>query len=114
LNTIGGRFVVITTPRPAWWSARYWRARTCNAVMHLRNWVLAPPFVMYSLTCLLPEAVTLLRHQGFAVAVHPGLFPGHFQQVRLVIGTMGDHRATDPRAAAALPPHDTCGRQRAP
>jgi ubiquinone/menaquinone biosynthesis C-methylase UbiE len=109
----GGRFVVVTTPRPAWWSARYWWARTFNAVMHLRNWVLAPPFVMYYLTFLLPEAVALLRHQGFAVAVHQGLFPGRFQQVRLVIGTLVDRRATDPGAPAALHTHDTCGRQSA-
>jgi SAM-dependent methyltransferase len=46
----GGRFVFVTSPRPPWHSARYWRARGFNAAMRIRNWVLPPPFVMYYLT----------------------------------------------------------------
>ena len=30
----GGRFVCVTTPMPALWSARYWCARGFNGVMH--------------------------------------------------------------------------------
>ncbi|HEY5871379.1 MAG TPA: class I SAM-dependent methyltransferase, partial [Candidatus Tectomicrobia bacterium] len=43
----GGRFVCVTTPRPPWWSARYWRARGFNALMHVRNGLRTPPFIMY-------------------------------------------------------------------
>jgi SAM-dependent methyltransferase len=101
--TPGGRFVCVTTPRPPWWSARYWRAQGFNALMHLRNRLRTPPFIMYYLTFLLPEAVALLRQQGFAVTVHEEVFPGRFQQVRLVIGTLTDH-ARGPRAVSTACP----------
>jgi SAM-dependent methyltransferase len=101
----GGRFVCVTTPRPPWWSARYWRAQGFNALMHLRNRLHTPPFIMYSLTFLLPEAIALLRQHGFAVTVHEKVFPGRFQQVRLVIGTLTD-RAMGPCTTSACPVSD--------
>lgn len=41
----GGRFVCVTTPMPALWSARYWCARGFNGVMHIRNRLLSPSCV---------------------------------------------------------------------
>jgi SAM-dependent methyltransferase len=84
----GGRFVCATTPMPALWSARYWCARGFNGVMHLRNRLLSPPFIMYYLTFPLPELVALLDKHGLSVDVHHGVFAGRFRQVRLVIGTL--------------------------
>jgi ubiquinone/menaquinone biosynthesis C-methylase UbiE len=101
----GGRFVCITTSRPPWWSARLWRARGFNAVMHLRNHVLAPPFIMYYLNLLVPELVTLLRQHGFAVTIHQNVFGGPYQHVQLVIGTLAD-RAPDTRARDGEPRGD--------
>jgi ubiquinone/menaquinone biosynthesis C-methylase UbiE len=84
----GGRFVCVTTPMPTLWSARYWCARGFNGVMHLRNRLLSPPFIMYYLTFSLPKMVALLGTHGFAVDVHHGVFAGRFRHVRLVIGTL--------------------------
>jgi len=41
----GGRFVFVTSEIPSWRSARYWRSRGFNAAMHVRNFLLSPPFV---------------------------------------------------------------------
>jgi ubiquinone/menaquinone biosynthesis C-methylase UbiE len=102
----GGRVVCVTTLRPPWWSARYWRAQGFNALMHLRNGLLSPPFIMYYLTFLLPEAVALLRQHGFAVTVYADVFPGRFQPVQLVIATLTD-RTRGPRTTSAWPVSDT-------
>lgn len=84
----GGRFIFVTTPMPSLWSKRYWFARSFNAVMHLRNAVLSPPFIMYYLTFLLSQAVALLSQHGFSIHVHQGMFTGRFRHVRLVIGIL--------------------------
>jgi ubiquinone/menaquinone biosynthesis C-methylase UbiE len=84
----GGRFLFVTAPLPSRWSRQYWLARGFNAVLHLRNILLSPPFTMYYLTFLLSEAVTLLGKHGFSVHVHHGMFAGHFRHLRLVIGVL--------------------------
>ncbi len=84
----GGRFVFVTAPLPSRWSRRYWLARGFNAVLHLRNVLLSPPFTMYYLTFLLSEAVALLGKHGFSVHVYHGMFAGHFRHLRLVIGVL--------------------------
>src|SRR5262249_26559718 len=61
----GGRFVFVTSCPPPCWSRRWVMSRLFNAAMHVRNAVLAPPFIMYYLTFLLPEVETLLRRYGF-------------------------------------------------
>jgi SAM-dependent methyltransferase len=63
----GGRFVFVTSYLPPVLSARYWLARGFNAAMHVRNLVVKPPFVMYYLTFLLPEARGLLEREGLIV-----------------------------------------------
>jgi ubiquinone/menaquinone biosynthesis C-methylase UbiE len=88
----GGRFVCVTTSMPALWSARYWCARGFNGVMHIRNRLLSPSFIMYYLTFPLPELVVLLDKHGFSVDVRHGVFAGRFGHVRLVIGTLAQRQ----------------------
>ena len=82
----GGRFVFVTTEMPPKWSKFYWLSRAFNAAMHLRNWVVKPPFIMYYLTFLLPEAKRLLEDGGFTVEVQQP-FHKPLQRLRLVIAT---------------------------
>jgi SAM-dependent methyltransferase len=84
----GGRFIFVTAPMPSLWSTRYWFARGFNTMLHLRNTVLSPPFIMYYLTFLLSEAVALLIQHGFSIHVHHGMFAGRFRHLRLVIGVL--------------------------
>jgi len=81
----GGRFVFVTSTMPPKWSQPYWFARLFNAAMHVRNWLIAPPFIMYYLTFLLPEVLELLRREGLEAEVRQLGFSGPFQQLRLVI-----------------------------
>ena len=83
----GGRFAFVTSCRPPPWSKRYWLARMFNAAMHLRNWLVAPPFIMYYLTFLLPEVEGLLRQQGLAVEIRELGLGAPLSHLRLVIAT---------------------------
>lgn len=67
----GGRFVFVTAERPPWHSRRALVSRGFNAVMRVRNALFDPPFVMYYLTFLLPEAERMLRWKGFSVESRP-------------------------------------------
>ncbi len=67
----GGRFVFVTAPPPSPKELRWWLAQGFNWTMRARNLVWRPPFVMYYLTFLLPEALRLLEEQGFRCEVHP-------------------------------------------
>lgn len=80
----GGRFVLVTGTMPPLSSRRYWFSRLFNAAMHVRNAVWRPPFVMYYLTFLLPQASVILREEGFEVAVVEGLFAPPFESFVLV------------------------------
>mgnify|MGYP001076084898 CR=1 FL=1 len=42
----GGRFVFVTSEMPPQWAKVYWFNRVFNEVMHLRNWLSKPPFIM--------------------------------------------------------------------
>jgi SAM-dependent methyltransferase len=81
----GGRFVFVTAERPPLWSPNYWWRRTFNAVMHVRNWLLSPPFIMFYLTFLLPRARTLLEAHGFQVELPEVAFASPFAEMRLVV-----------------------------
>ncbi len=70
----GGHFVFVTTPMPSMWSRGYWVSRGFNAAMHVRNALWSPPFVMYYLTFLLPEATEHLEDAGFEVRVVDEMF----------------------------------------
>lgn len=82
----GGRFAFITAARPSILSARFWLAHGFDAAMRLRNALLRPPFVMYYINFLLPEAEELLLRHGFSVEVKR-LSP----KLLLVIGTRQSH-----------------------
>ena len=82
----GGKFVFVTSKMPPRWSRAYWFARVFNATMHLRNWIIKPPFIMYYLTFLLPAVRTLLEEQGLDVEVRH-VFDTSLEQLRLVIAT---------------------------
>jgi len=83
----GGRFVFATTRRPPLFSLRHVVARAFNGAIHLRNLVHRPPFVMYSLTFLLPRVADLLEAAGFDVEVREGVFAPPFDPLALVIAT---------------------------
>jgi len=65
----GGHFLFVTGSMPSAASPGYWVARGFNAAMHVRNTLWSPPFVMYYLTFLLPDATSLLESAGFRVHV---------------------------------------------
>ncbi len=83
----GGRFVFVTSTMPPPWSLRYWVARGFNAAMHVRNLLVSPPFIMYYLTFLLPDARRLLEAHGFRVELPDAGFEGPWRALRLVVGT---------------------------
>ncbi|MCH2182957.1 MAG: class I SAM-dependent methyltransferase [Mariniblastus sp.] len=67
----GGRFAFITHRMPSRFSPVYWVARGFNGAMHLRNWLIRPPFIMYYLTFLWPDIQVKLEQAGFAVKAQP-------------------------------------------
>ncbi len=89
----GGRFVFLSAESPPVLSARYWASRAFNAAMRLRNAAIRPPFIMYYMRFLLPEAARLLEARGFSVDTRPLHPPGRSAGIRLVIGTL---RAASP------------------
>jgi ubiquinone/menaquinone biosynthesis C-methylase UbiE len=83
----GGRFVFVTTSMPSRTSPGYWLSRLFNGAMRVRNFLIAPPFIMYYLTFLLPEVEMLLRRAGLDVEVREMGFRGLWSGARLVIAT---------------------------
>ena len=83
----GGRFVFPTSYLPPFASRRRWLARGFNAAMHIRNFVLRPPFVMFYLTFLLPQVQTLLEQHGFDVRIEDGVFGAKYPEAKLVVAT---------------------------
>jgi ubiquinone/menaquinone biosynthesis C-methylase UbiE len=83
----GGRFVFVTSEHPSGFNRTVWIYRAFNFVMKVRNRLLKPPFVMYYLNFLLPEARERLEAVGFSVAVEPLEAEGPFSRMRLVTAT---------------------------
>jgi SAM-dependent methyltransferase len=83
----GGKFVFVTSYLPPLWSPVYWMARGFNAAMHVRNWLISPPFIMFYLTFLLPGVKTLLEAHGFEVEARAGAFKGMWSGLHLVTAT---------------------------
>lgn len=81
----GGCFVFVTSYRPALRSRAYWLARAFNGAMRLRNLLWRPPFIMYYLTFLLPEAAELFRRAGCTVEIAELPAIGLPAEYRLVI-----------------------------
>ncbi len=83
----GGRFVFVTTEVPPPTTAAWWAARGFNAVMHVRNALWKPQFVMYYLTFTWPGVRALLDAHGFDVEMERGVFPEPYRRALLVTGT---------------------------
>ena len=81
----GGRFAFLTTEMPPLWSPRYLLSRGFNAAMHVRNILKRPPFIMFYLTFLLPQARRLLEQHGFQVTVHDDAFSGRYRPLQVVV-----------------------------
>jgi ubiquinone/menaquinone biosynthesis C-methylase UbiE len=83
----GGRFVFVTAAMPPVTSPGYWMARAFNAAMHVRNFLVKPPFIMYYLTFLLPRARRLLERAGLVVEERPLALSRPLRGLRLVVAT---------------------------
>lgn len=79
----GGRFAIITSTRPPWWSWQLWAARGFNTAMWARNLLVRPAFIMYYLNFLLPQVEQQFAAAGLTPEVHP--LPG-FRHGKLLIG----------------------------
>jgi ubiquinone/menaquinone biosynthesis C-methylase UbiE len=80
----GGRFLFVTSYMPPTWTLRHWLARAFNGAMHVRNWLVSPPFIMYYLTFLLPQVRKWLEERGLEVEERP-LVIGPVREYRLVL-----------------------------
>jgi SAM-dependent methyltransferase len=67
----GGRFVFVTAPNPGPTRRAFWLGHGFNAIMHVRNRLIPPPFVMFYLTFPLDRAVALCRDAGLEPRVVP-------------------------------------------
>lgn len=83
----GGRFVFATGDAPRLSSPALWAARGFNAIMHVRNALLKPEFVMYYLTFLRARATALLDAHGFEVDVRRAVFAPPFDRLCLIVAT---------------------------
>jgi hypothetical protein len=68
--------------------------------MHVRNWLVHPPFIMFYLTFLVPDAKRLLVERGFAVEVRERIFAPPFQSACLVLATRLPEAEGPPRSTA--------------
>jgi len=83
----GGRFVFLTTPKPTPASPAFWLAHGFNTVMHVRNALMKPPFIMFYLTFTWPEVRPTLERHGFDVTARDGLVEGKLSRVVAVTAT---------------------------
>lgn len=82
-----GRFIFVTTDHPSVASMAFWRSYSFNFLIHIRNVLIKPPFIMYYLTFQLPKIKTQLEEKGFEVEIREGLFPKPFHTFKLVLAT---------------------------
>ena len=84
----GGRFIFLSHLMPPPASKSWLMARGFNAVMHLRNALLRPPFVMFYLTFTLERASDILGTQGFGLHIEaPFAGMEHIEAMRVVCAT---------------------------
>ena len=87
----GGCFMFITAPMPSKLSRAWIISRGFNAVMHIRNALYSPPFIMFYLTFTLERAQEVLQAQGFSLEVHAPYQGTPFESMRLVVATKPEH-----------------------
>jgi ubiquinone/menaquinone biosynthesis C-methylase UbiE len=81
----GGLFGFVSFPMPRPLSRPWLFGHGYNAVAHLRNLLVRPPFVMFYLTFTLEAAPRLLAEAGFEVAVERDRFPTPYEKAALVL-----------------------------
>ena len=87
----GGLFAFVTLPMPRPLSRRWLYGHGYNAIAHLRNLLVRPPFVMFYLTFTLEAAQRLLAGAGFEVEVERGCFPAPYREAALVLARRAPH-----------------------
>ena len=83
----GGCFLFVTGPMPPVASRAWWFSRTFNGIMHVRNALIKPPFIMFYLTFTLERAREVLERQGFTLDVRAPYEDTPYPAARLVIAT---------------------------
>lgn len=83
----GGRFIFVTSYRPAVLSKDFSFSYAFNAAMNIRNALFRPPFIMYYLTFILPQVKIFLEDHGFAVEIKEA-FKGELSNLRLITATL--------------------------
>ena len=83
----GGRFLFITARMPSMAHPAWWAARGFNAVMHARNAVKKPPFIMFYLTFTVERASEVLWRHGFDVHIDSPFAGTPYQLLQLVTAT---------------------------
>ncbi len=96
---VGGRFVFATSLRPTPRHRAFWLAHGFNGVMHVRNAILSPPFIMYYLTFLWPEVRGVLEGAGFRVEAVTGKCPPPYDGCVIVIA----HKEPPAARTASIP-----------
>ena len=81
----GGLLALVTEAMPPLFSPRWLLGRGYNAVAHLRNLLVRPPFVMLYLTFTLDEARRLLGEAAFEVQVERALFAAPYRRGVLLL-----------------------------
>ena len=83
----GGRLIFPTAPMPPVVSRRWLVSRGFNGVMHLRNALLKPPFIMFYLIFTLERAREVLERNRFEVEVLRPFENGRFSDLCLIVAT---------------------------
>jgi SAM-dependent methyltransferase len=91
----GGLFAFVSFPMPRPFSRPWLFGCGYNAVAHLRNLLVQPPFVMCYLTFTLEAAQRLLAATGFEVTVERDLFPEPYQKAVVVLARRPPRQRAD-------------------
>jgi SAM-dependent methyltransferase len=83
----GGRYVCLTADRPTPLHPAWWLARSFNAVMHARNAVRRPPFIMFYLLFTTKRATEVLNDAGFDVAIDRDVLSRPYRSLHVVTAT---------------------------
>lgn len=83
----GGRYVCLTADRPTPRHPAWWLARSFNAVMHARNAVKHPPFIMFYLLFTTERATEVLCKAGFDVSIDRHVLQRPYRSLHVVTAT---------------------------
>lgn len=83
----GGRYVCLTADRPTPAHPAWWLARSFNAIMHARNAVKSPPFIMFYLLFTTQRATGILHTAGFDVVIDRDVLRRPYRRLHVVTAT---------------------------